>query len=336
LAAVPDDPGSAALTEAGIDVHHIPIDPSGLSPFRDLRLLLSFTEVMRKTAPSAYFGFTAKPNIYGSLAASKLEIPVMATISGLGTAFLNGLPLQVFVSRLYRRALRHSARVFFHNDEDRELFVDRAIVRSTVAQVIPGSGVDLKRFSPVEYRSQNESPTFLFVGRILKDKGALEFIQAAAITRQKSAAHFQMLGALDDHPRAVSSNILEPYVRDGTVELLGLADDVRPFIANADCIVLPSYREGLPRAILEASAMGRPVIASNVAGCRQAVDDHLTGIFCEPRSSASLAEAISKIIAMTEDERRIMGLRGRKKVEMEFSEERVVNAYLGSLAEIGL
>jgi glycosyltransferase involved in cell wall biosynthesis len=261
---------------------------------------------------------------------------VVATISGLGTTFLSSLPLQLLVSRLYRRALRSSARVFFHNHEDRDLFVDRNIVRRDIAEVVPGSGVDLGRFSPRQFRSPNDQITFLFVGRILKDKGALEFAEAAAIVRETNAARFQMLGSLGNHPKALAPGILEPFVRDGIIEPLGSATDVRPFIANADCIVLPSYREGLPRTILEASAMAKPVIASNVPGCRQAVDDQVTGFLCEPRSARSLALAMTKIIGMSADERRMMGLRGRKKAEAEFSEDRVVAAYLGALSGIGL
>jgi len=336
IAAVPPAAEAAALRSIGVEVKELPMDLRGTSPLRDLRLFVGFLKLMRETRPKLYLGFTAKPNIYGSLAASFLNIPTIATITGLGTSFLAGSPLQITVSALYRLALRKCARVFFHNREDRDLFIRRGIVPRPIAAVVPGSGVDLAHFSPQQRRLDDDRLTFLFIGRLLKDKGALEFAQSASIVRKSSNARFQMLGSFEDHPRSVPRQIMEGFAADGSVELLGTAADVRPHIAAADCVVLPSYREGLPRVILEASAMARPVIASDVPGCRQAVDHLLTGYLCRPRSSSSLARAMEGMMAMTAEERRAMGLRGREKVSSEFSEGSVVSAYLEVLDRIGL
>lgn len=336
LAAVPADEAAPALRALGVEIHHIPIDPRGLSPMRDARLLFTYRRLMGQLKPMAFLGFTAKPNIYGSIAAASYGIPVINTISGLGTGFLSGRALQNILSALYRWGLRRSQRVFFHNPEDRDLFVSQRLVTATQAAVVPGSGVDLQRFCSARNRDPSESPTFLFIGRFLKDKGAIEFAQAAGLVKKHATAQFQMLGSFEDHPRAVVPKLLETLAQESSVELLGITDDVRPFIANADCVVLPSYREGLPRVLLEASAMATPVIATDVPGCRHVVDDGVTGLLCEARSAASLAETITVMVEMSAEERTAMGLRARQKAEREFSQERVVAAYLHALKELGV
>ncbi len=331
VAAVPDDGGADSLRSLGVEIEFVPVDARGVSPLRDLRLFLSYRSVFRRVRPDAFLAFTAKPNIYGSLAAALCDVPVINTITGLGTAFLSGRALQAIVSRLYRLALRRSKRVFFHNKEDCALFVDRKLVRSEQAAVVAGSGVDLERFSPRQNLKADGSVTFLFIGRMLTDKGAMEFARAAEIVGSQIEARFRMLGSVEDHPKAVSRDFLEEAARRGTIELLGTCDDVRPVIADSDCVVLPSYREGLPRVLLEASAMGKPVIATDVPGCRDAVADGVTGLLCEPRSAASLARAMTAMAAMTPSERGAMGKAGRLKAEREFSIDGVVNCYLDAL-----
>lgn len=333
LAAVPNDAAAQALQEMGVEVHFVPLDAGGMSPVRDLRLLLRYRQLFGRLRPAALLPFTAKPNIYGSIAAAWAGIPTINTITGLGTAFLSGRGLDAVVSGLYRLSLRRSARVYFHNSEDLDLFVCRKLVSAYQAAVVPGSGIDLERYSPVQEGRAEAPLTFLFIGRLLKDKGALEFAKAAAIVRKARVARFQMLGTGEGHPKAISKEELETFRADGTVELLGAVNDVRPSIAAAHCVVLPSYREGLPRVLLEASAMGKPVIATDVPGCRQAVDAGFTGILCEARSVESLAEAMIEMVDMPPIERLRMGARGRRKVEQEFSERRVVDAYLDALRD---
>jgi glycosyltransferase involved in cell wall biosynthesis len=336
LAAVPNDGAADALRDLGVEVYFVPLDARGISPVRDLNLLLSYRKLFRRVRPAALLPFTAKPNIYGSIAAGWEGIPTINTITGLGTAFLSGRGLNTAVTNLYRWSLRQSVRVYFHNSEDRDLFIQRKLLSASQARVVPGSGIDLERFSPVDAWQPNVPLTFLFIGRLLKDKGALEFANAAAIVRKKRLARFQMLGSREDHPKAVSKDDLKRLEADGTIELLGSVDDVRPSIARSDCIVLPSYREGLPRVLLEASAMAKPVIATDVPGCRQAVDADLTGILCEARSAESLAEAMMRLADMPVKERLEMGARGRHKAEQEFSKKRVADAYLEALRCAGI
>jgi glycosyltransferase involved in cell wall biosynthesis len=315
----------------GVELHHVPIDARGLSPLRDAALLISYLRLMRRLRPSAFLGFTVKPNLYGSIAADRLGIPVLNTITGLGTAFLSGPALRTITVAIYRHALRKSQSVFFHNCDDRDLFVSQNLVRPTQARIVAGSGVDLEHFLPAATARQGETPTFLFVGRLLRDKGAKEFAEAASIVREVRSAKFLMLGSVENHPKAVQASELQRFVSTGIVELLGETDDVRPFMEASDCIVLPSYREGLPRVLLEAAAMAKPVIATDVPGCRSVVDDGRTGLLCEPRSSLSLAKAMTAFLSMSPQDRLSMGLRGREKAEQEFSQENVVDAYLDAL-----
>lgn len=334
-AAVPDDEAASALRAMGVVVHHVPVDSKGLSPLRDARLMADYYRLLRRVKPVALLTFTPKPNIYGSMAAALAGIPAVNTVTGLGTTFLSGRALQGLASMLYRVGLRRSKRIFFHNPDDRDLFVERGLVRREQAAVVPGSGVDLDRFSPASDLAADRPLTFLFIGRLLKDKGALEFAEAAAIVARDRPARFRMLGPVEDHPKAVSQDLLRPHVESGTVELLGEAGDVRPFIADADCVVLPSYREGLPRVLLEAAAMGVPAIATDVPGCRHVVDHGVTGFLCEARSAISLAEAMKAIADLSPEERAAMGARAREKAERDYSQERVVAAYVDVLREIG-
>lgn len=330
-AAIPIDDGTDPLRRLGVELHHIPIDARGLSPLRDVGLLMSYFRLMRELRPSAFLGFTVKPNLYGSIAAARLDIPVFNTITGLGTAFLSGPALRAIAATIYRHALRNSRTVFFHNSDDCDLFVSQKLVVPEQARIVAGSGVDLDHFSPSPSRRIGNPPTFLFVGRLLRDKGVKEFAQAASIVRKAHSAKFLMLGSMEDHPKAASTSELLKFVTSGDVELLGETGDVRPFMEAADCIVLPSYREGLPRVLLEASAMAKPVIATNVPGCRSVVEEGRTGLLCEPRSSLSLANAMMAFLEMSRKDRLSMGSRAREKAEREFSQDDVVDAYLETL-----
>ena len=332
VAAVPDSDCADRLEEMDAQVEVIAMDPRGLSLPADARLLFAYYRLLRRIRPAAFIPFTAKPNIYGSIAAAWARVPVINTVTGLGTGFLSGAALRQVMTSLYRVALGRSQRVFFHNCEDRDMFVDKGLVKEHQAAVVAGSGVDLERFTPAP-PSENPHPVFLYVGRFLRDKGAGEFADAAYCVKAKHSAIFRMLGVAENHPKAVPPDEVERWRRDGVVELLGTVDDVRPAIAAADCVVLPSYREGLPRVILEAAAMSRPVIATDVPGCRQAVENGITGLLCEARSAEAVADAMIAILDMPAEQRAEMGREGRRKAEREFSQDRVAAAYAEALAE---
>jgi len=322
------------MRELGVERIEVEVDRSGLNPLTDLGLLRRYRSILARLRPTAYLGYTIKPNIYGSLAAASLGVPALPNVSGLGTAFIRGGPLQQLVTWLYRIGFRKAPVVFFQNDEDRRLFVERRIVREKQARVLPGSGVDLERFVPVP--QPDGPPIFLLVARLLRDKGVVEFVEAARSLRlQFPTARFQLLGPIDEGNRtAIGSAELESWVSEDVVEHLGTTDDVRPFIAVATAVVLPSYREGLPRSLLEAAAMGRPLIAADVPGCRDVVENRVNGILCQVRSAESLAGAMRELAEMPVDQRRAMGEAGRRKVQARYSEEFVVQAYLDVLARL--
>jgi glycosyltransferase involved in cell wall biosynthesis len=318
-----------------LDVERITvsIDRSGADPIADLRLLAAYRDLLRELRPSAYLSFTIKPNIYGARAAARWGIPAFPNVSGLGTAFIGGGPMQRIVTPLYRWGFKQAPVVFFQNAEDRDLFAERRIVRKDRTCVLPGSGVDLARFRPIP--AKDGPPVFLFIGRLLRDKGVMEFAEAASlIRRQMPEARFQLLGPIDEGNRtAISRRQLWQWVEANLLEYLGETDDVRPFVADASAIVLPSYREGLPRSLLEAAAMARPLIAADVPGCRGVVEDGRNGYLCAVCDPASLADAMLRLANLPADDRDAMGRAARRKVEQQFGEDRVVQTYLDALAK---
>jgi glycosyltransferase involved in cell wall biosynthesis len=320
----------------GVEAIDIAIDRSGLNPVRDGVLWLDYLRLFRRTEPAFYLGFTAKPNIYGSLAAQLLGVASLPNVSGLGTAFMSDGPLARFVSLLYRIAFRRCPIVFFQNSDDRDLFVARKIVRSGQARILPGSGIDLAHFAPAPMPADIDAPAFLFIGRLLGDKGVREFAEAARrIRAEKPGWRFQLLGDIDYGNRTgIGADELRQWVADGLIEHLGYSEDIRPHIAGASAIVLPSYREGLPRSLLEGAAMARPLIASDVPGNRQLVQHDVNGLLCEARDSGSLADAMLRFGSIALDRRVRMGLAGRALVEREYGVERVVTAYLDALTQL--
>jgi glycosyltransferase involved in cell wall biosynthesis len=322
---------------AAIGVEHVPIaiDSAGLSPIRDLRLLLRYRRGLKRIGADLFLGYTAKPNIYGSLAAQSLGIPVINNISGLGTAFIGTGPLTRIVSTLYRIALRGSATIFFQNPEDRDLFLSLKLVSEDRSRLLPGSGIDLQRFAPSAEPRRPGPLTFLLVGRLLWQKGVREYVEAARLVRREMPdARFQLLGFLDVPNRsAVSRAEVNAWVAEGLIDYLGEADDVRPHIAAADCIVLPSYREGLPRTLLEGAAMGKPLIATDVPGCRQVVEHGVNGFLCPAADAASLAKAMLALARLTDEQREAIGAAGRRRVERDYSERIAIERYRQAILE---
>jgi glycosyltransferase involved in cell wall biosynthesis len=335
----PAGPQAEAVEAMGADFYAVPVSPRGTSPAEDLRTLVAFRRRLKAIGPAVFLGFTAKPNIYGSLAARSLGIPVINNISGLGSTFTRATILTRIVTGLYRLALRRSATVFLQNPDDRRLFEESRIVGRGQTALLPGSGIDLQHFAPAASLREDRPFTFLLAARLLWDKGVGEFAKAAAHIRSSGKnARFAVLGIVEPESRAaVPVAQLEAWQREGAVEFLGSSDDVRSTIAAADCVVLPSYyREGVPRVLLEAAAMAVPVITTDSPGCREAVDDSVTGLLCQPRSVDSLVAAMERMLETPLDERQRMGRAGRSKMEREFAEEIVHRQYLTALARLGI
>lgn len=289
----------------------------------------------RKVRPDLAFHFTIKPVIYGALAARSLRIPFVSVLTGLGYAFINVNWISRAATALYRLTLRWSREVWFLNVDDCEALKSRGLLTGVPIRMLPGEGIDTSVFHPTG-RPTSTQPRFLLVARLLRDKGILEFVEAARLLRRRgTTAQFCLLGSVDaDNPTAISRQEVDAWHAEGIVTYLGVAHDVRPYIAAADCIVLPSYREGLPRSLLEASAMGKPVIATDVPGCKQAVIDGATGLLCRPRDASHLAETMQRLLDMPQDERERMGCSGRNFVVEHFDEHLVVRHYFDVLGAV--
>jgi glycosyltransferase involved in cell wall biosynthesis len=329
----PDGPNAAKVRALEASFHPLPMQPRGRSPFADLLLLARFRSLLKEFKPAAFLGFTAKPNIWGAMAARSLGIPVLANISGLGAVFAKGGPLMQIMNSLYRQALKAPAIVFFQNADDRDLFVRLGIVDEQRALLLPGSGIDLDHFSPRTGKTSGPC-TFLFAGRLLWAKGVAEFVEAGRLLRADGRdVALQILGLIEEGPTAVPRSALDEWQTQGHADYLGSTDDVRPAIADADCIVLPSfYREGVPHILLEAAAMARPVITTDAPGCRDAVEDGATGLLCAPMDAVSLAEAMRRIAEMSPAQRTPMGEAGRAKMVRQFDQALVHAAYLNALS----
>ncbi|MEX3556587.1 MAG: glycosyltransferase family 4 protein, partial [Burkholderia gladioli] len=301
----------------------------GTDPLEDLRMLAAMRRHYRELRPDLVFHYTIKPNIYGSIAAWLARVPSVAVTTGLGYVFIRESRAASVAKLLYRFAFRFPREVWFLNHDDFATFeAGRLLAHPDRARLLHGEGVDIEQFAPAPL-PEGDSFQFLLIGRLLWDKGVREYVDAArSLKARYPRARFALLGPVGvDNPSAVSRTYLNEWVREGVIDYLGEAHDVRPHIAAADCVVLPSYREGVPRTLMEASAMSRPIVATDVPGCRDVVADGGTGLLCTARDSASLAEKMAAMLDMPAQARRAMGERGRQKVLHEFDEANVVERY---------
>lgn len=302
VAVAPEDDSrySGELSRLGVRFRWVPLERAGFNPVSDLRFMFALRRLMVEERPDVFLGYTIKPVIYGNFAARLSAVPTRgALITGLGYAFGNDSLKQRLiggvVSVLYRLALAGTKVVFFQNPDDRGEFVHRRLVDPSKATIVAGSGVDLDRFTSSE--PPPPPPVFLLIARLIRDKGIEEFVEAAREMKARyPEARFQLLGPLDTNPTAVSPAWLEEQQRAGIVEYLGVTDDVRPFLRAASVFVLPSYREGTPRTVLEALATGRPVITTDAPGCRETLLEGVNGFLVKPRDVPSLARAMETFL----------------------------------------
>lgn len=333
----PRDRTFPLLEEMGCECIELPVASKGTNPVEDFKTLAALYRHYRTIRPDVVFHYTIKANIYGSVAAWLARVPSIAVTTGLGYVFIQKSRAAQVAKALYRFAFRFPREVWFLNRDDHSAFVnERLLAHPERAKLLHGEGVDLDHFqlTPLPGESQFQ-PRFRFVliGRLLWDKGVGEYVEAARMLRPRYPhACFQLLGPIGvDNPSAITQKDIDGWREEGVIEYLGEAHDVRPVIANAHCVVLPSYREGVPRTLMEASAMGRPIVATDAPGCREVVTDGVTGLLCEVKSAQSLAARLAQMLDMSEDDRRQMGLRGREKVSAEFDEALVVERYRQTL-----
>ena len=341
VAVAPYDEYVPLLNGLGCRFVNFPIDNQGTNPWRDFLLLWRFWKLLRREGPLAYLGFTIKPNIYGSLVAHAIGIPVINNIAGLGAAFKKNGWLRWFVTTLYRLALRKSKKVFFQNSDDQKMFIESGLVQKSCAALLPGSGIDLEHFSSrvqvVDFGvDRRQRFQFLLHARMLWDKGVGEYVEAARLLRGNGQeVDFLLMGFLNvPNPAAIPESVMNAWVSEGCIKFIESTADVRKAIAEADCIVLPSYREGIPRSLLEAAAMAKPIITTDVSGCRDVVTDGVNGFLCKVGDAEDLARCLERMVSLDPASRAAMGVAGRLKMEQHFDERIVFAKYIDALGSI--
>ncbi len=332
----PRDRTFEPLIEMGCRCIELPVASKGTDPREDLKTLLALYREYRVTRPHIVFHYTIKANIYGSIAAMLARVPSIAVTTGLGYTFIQKSRAAQIAKRLYRFAFRFPREVWFLNKDDHHAFVhENLLAHKDRARRLHGEGVDLDDF-PFTPLPEREDFVFILIGRLLWDKGVAEFVDAArSLKARYPYARFQLLGPVGvDNPSAISRTDVQNWEHENVIEYLGEANDVRPLIAAADCVVLPSYREGVPRTLMEAAAMGRPIVATDVPGCCEVVEHDVTGFLCEVKNAASLASQLERMLTLSGDARAAMARHGREKVAREFDEKNVVERYKGTIQAI--
>ncbi len=328
----PDDGHAVHLQTLGCSFAPLSMSNKGTNPLEDLWLVKQLCRIYKRCQFDVVLHYTIKPNIYGSIAAKICNLPCINNVTGLGTVFIHDNMASKIAHWLYKFAFRFPKVVFFQNPDDKALFLNRKLVKPEVVDLVPGSGIDTELFK-AEYCNRPitpESPfTFLMVARLLFDKGIVEYIEAIRLMRkQGSNARFQVLGKVEiQKGLGVTPEIVMDWQDEGLIEYLGSVSDVRPILEQADCIVLPSYREGTPRSLLEGASLSKPLIATNVPGCIETVIDGYNGYLCEVRNPEDLAKKMWAMSTLSDEERQEMGQNSRKLVEEKFDMRIVINKY---------
>lgn len=318
-----------------IVIEDVTIDRRGTNPFRDFKLLLDYLRLFKKYHPDVVCLFTIKPNVYGSIAADFLRIPHINNITGLGSGFQNGGIVQRIVKLLYKRALKKSKMVFFQNMDNQQTALDAGLVNEKIPyRCIPGSGVNLKRFQVADGKS-DDNVAFNYIGRVLKDKRIDDYLDAAkTIKKSYPNTVFNIIGFIEPTEMHYK-NLLAELESNSIIHYCGSVDDVRPYVNASDAIIHPSsYGEGISNVLLETAASGKAIITTDVPGCKDCVDDGVSGFIYHAEDIDSLVQTIEKFLALSPEERKNMGLAGRRKVEKEFDRQIVVDAYLDITEQI--
>jgi glycosyltransferase involved in cell wall biosynthesis len=335
----PDDAFSEKLVAQGSRFIPVEIEARRTNPLHDAALLLNLYKIYTGENPTLIIHYTIKPNIYGTLAASLARAVSIAIVSGAGYAFSKKNWLNRVVKRLFKVAFSQIREVWFVNPDDRMMFIEEYLVAKHKTRELRGEGIDTEIFNPQRYAKPEPDGTFrfLFSGRLLREKGIGVYAEAARLVKKKyPETEFQVLGFLDrDNPNSVSPQELGEWVAQNRIVYLGKTDDVIPFICRADAVVLPSYyREGVPRALLEAASLATPIITTNHVGCRETVEDGVTGFLVEPQNPADLAAKLIRLIELPAADRQRMGNAGREKMIREFHERLILAEYTRLLDEL--
>lgn len=315
------------MKKMGCEHYEVAIDRHGTNPIKDLKVIKAYKKILKEVKPDYVFSYTIKPNIYGAIACKKLGIPAIPNITGLGTAVeIKGWKQKV-TTLLYRIGFKKVQTIFFQNAENMQFFADRKLFVEK-HKLLPGSGVNLERFKLMEYPS-DDCINFVFVSRLMREKGIEQYLDAAEyITEKYPNTRFHICGFCEDEYK----DRLEAITKSKKVIYHGMVDDMTSVLCDMHCTVHPTfYPEGLSNVLLESLATGRPIITTDRAGCREVVEDGVNGYITKQQDSADLIEKIEKFLALSNEERKNMGLAGRAKVEREFDRQFVIDAYLGEM-----
>lgn len=309
------------LKNMGCKFIDTPVDRRGINPITDIKLFQNYRRLLKKEKPELVITYTIKPNVYGGLACLMAKIPYATNITGLGTAFQNEGLLKKLVTAMYKVGLKKAKVVFFENAENRQIFIDEKIVKEEKTYLLNGAGVNLSHFRFWEYPEDDSVIRFLFIGRVMKEKGIDELFSAMQhLVLDGYNCSLDVLGGYEEDYKET----IEKYEGEGWLHYHGYQKDVRPYIEKCHCFVLPSWHEGMANTNLECAAMGRPAITSNIHGCLEAVEDGVTGFLCEKKNADDLYQVMKKFVMLPCDVRKAMGLAGRKRMENLFDKRVVV------------
>lgn len=324
---LPDGPKIQALVTMGAEFIDTPVNRRGINPITDIKLLIKYFQIIKMVKPDYIFSYTIKPNIYGGISSRIKKVPLLATITGLGTVFQKDGLLKDFIIFLYRQALKSARSVLFENVSNLNTFVENSIITSKQAVLLNGAGVNIEQFNFDQLPKQN-GVSFIFLGRIMKEKGVDElFAVAQRIVREYPDTQFHVLGYYEENYK----DTVEKLHEQGVINFHGMQEDVKPYIQASHCCILPSYHEGMSNTLLEAASMGRPLITSNINGCKEAVIDGESGYLCNVRDGEDLYLKVKQFIELPYEKKAQMGVISRKHIENNFNRERVVEKVISLL-----
>lgn len=316
------------LKKMGCKFIDTPVDRRGINPITDIKLFQNYRRLLKKEKPDIVITYTIKPNVYGGLACRMAKIPYAVNITGLGTAFQGNGMLRKIVTQMYKAGCKKAKVVFFENVENRKIFIDEKIVMEEKACLLNGAGVNLEQFHVLEYPTDNSVTRFLFIGRVMQEKGINELFSAMQkLVADGCRCSLDVLGGYEEDYKG----IIEKYESEGWLHYRGYQKDVRPYIEKCHCFVLPSWHEGMANTNLECAASGRPVITSNVHGCLEAVEDGVSGYLCEKQNAEDLYQVMKKFTVLSNEDRKAMGLAGREHMEECFDKKAVIERTMSKL-----
>jgi glycosyltransferase involved in cell wall biosynthesis len=326
----PRDKHSDDFQALGCHYIELKMDNKGSNIFNDLKLIYKLQKVYKRLNPDLIFHYTIKPNIYGTLAAKIAKKKSIAVVTGLGYTFIHDNLTAKVAKFLYKISLKYAQKVWFINIEDKNKFLLAELVAEEKMDFLPSEGINVDTFAPMKVMRKENVFYFVLIARLLWDKGVGEYVKAAKeLKRRYGNLEFQLVGFIDaQNPKAISQRQVEDWVEKGYVKYMGSTDDVKPFLAAADCVVLPSYREGVSMILMEAASMQKPIIATNVPGCRDLVNNNVSGYLCRVQDYYDLMVKMEKMIHLSEKERHRMGKEARKFMVEEFNEKLVIKKYL--------